>query len=383
MAKRDDQFLDQSVSRRSFLRGAASLAGTAVTLGASASPLLWSGAASAQQKLSGPLSISNWPYYISPKTVPAFEKKFGIKVKYIEDINDNSSLFGKIAGPLQMGRNPGRDIIIPTDWMVARLIKLGWLETFSHDEVPNAKNLSPRLQHPSWDPHRTHSLPWATYLTGIAYNIEKTGKELHSIEDIYDPAYKGHVSMLNQMRDTLALVFLGMGVDPEKATYADAQKAVAKIKKYANNGQIRQFFGNDYGAALSRGDIWVAFAWSGDVVQLQKDNPNLRFMVPKQGLYRSDDNMTIPLKAPHRKAALAWMNYIYDPQVYAQIAAYIQYIPPVDGTKPYVEKINPKLAKNPLIYPTDDMWKKMHGFVELSGKQEQKWESLFQNAIGR
>lgn len=379
----DDNPSSYPLSRRDFLGKAASLAGGLAALGVSASPLVWSTGAYADKKLAGPLSISNWPYYISPKTVPAFEKKFDVKVKYIEDINDNSTLFGKIAGPLQMGRNPGRDIIIPTDWLAARLAKLGWLEKFTHEEVPNAKNLSPRLQHPTWDPHRTHSLPWATYTTGIAYNIDKTGKELHSINDIYDPAFKGHVSMLNQMRDTLALVFLGMGIEPEKATYADEQKAIQKIKKNVSNGQIRQFYGNDYGAALSRGDIWVAFAWSGDVVQLQKDNPNLRFMIPEEGLYRSDDNMTIPLNAPHREAALAWMNFIYDPEVYAQIAAYVQYIPPVEGTKPYMEKINPELAKNPLIYPPDEMWKKMHTFTALSADEERKWQSLFQDAIGR
>lgn len=381
MSQNDNNHSAQRLSRRSFLKQSTVLAGAAAVSAASGT-WAWSRDAVAGEKLSGPLRVSNWPYYISPKTVPAFEKKFGIQVDYIEDINDNASLFGKIAGPLQMGRNPGRDIIIPTDFLVARLIQLGWLEKFSHQDVPNAKNLMPRLQHPAWDPKRQYSLPWATYTTTIAYNIEKTGKELTSINDIYDPAYKGHVSMLSQMRDTLALVFLGMGVNPEEATYADVQKAVKKIEKNVRNGQIRQFFGNDYGAALTRGDIWVAFAWSGDIVQLQKDNPELRFVIPKEGIYRSDDNMVIPLQAAHRQAALAWMNFIYDPKVYAQIAAYIQYIPPVRGTEQYVKETNPSLLDNPLIYPTDAMWKKMYGFKALSAEQERKWQALFQSAIG-
>ncbi|MFY9778993.1 MAG: spermidine/putrescine ABC transporter substrate-binding protein [Candidatus Baltobacteraceae bacterium] len=332
---------------------------------------------------SGPLLISNWPYYISPKTVPAFEKSSGVKVRYIEDINDNPSLFGKIAGPLQAGRNPDRDIIVPTDYLAARLVKLGWLEKFSHAEVPNAKNLVPGLAHPDWDPNREYSLPWAMYMTGIAYDIKRTGRPLTSVNDIYDPKFRGHVSMLNQMRDTLALVFLGMGITPEKATYADAQAAVAKMKENVANGQIRQFFGNDYGAALSRGDVWIAFAFSGDVVQLQKDNPNLRFLVPKEGLYHSVDNMVIPIGAAHRAAALAWMNYIYEPAVYAQIAAAVQYIPPVAGTQEYVRKINPKLADNPLIYPSKDVLAKMHNFASLSAEDERKWETLFQDAINK
>jgi spermidine/putrescine transport system substrate-binding protein len=340
-------------------------------------------ALAADAPLSGPLLISNWPYYISPKTVPAFQKKFGVKVRYIEDINDNPSLLGKIAGSLQAGRNPDRDIIVPTDYLAERLVKLGWIEKFSHTEVPNAKNIVPGLAHPDWDPNREYSLPWATYMTGIAYDIKKTGRTLTSVNDIFDPKFRGHVSMLNQMRDTLALVLLGLGIAPEKATYADAETAVAKIKENVKNGQIRQFFGNDYGAALSRGDVWVTFAFSGDVVQLQKDNPNLRFLVPKEGLYHSVDNMVIPLKAAHREAALAWMNYIYQPAVYAEIIAAVQYIPPVAGTQEFVRKIDPKLASNPLIYPSKDVESKMHGFASLSAEDERKWETLFQDAINR
>lgn len=337
----------------------------------------------ANASLSGPLLISNWPYYIGPKTVAAFEQSYGLKVRYIEDINDNPSLFGKIAGPLRAGRNPDRDIIVPTDYLAARLVKLGWVEKFSHAEVPNAKNLAPNLAHPDWDPNREYSLPWAMYMTGLAYDIKKTGRELTSVNDIFDPKFRGHVSMLNQMRDTLALVLLGMGVNPEKATYADAQAAVAKIKDNVKNGQIRQFFGNDYGAALSRGDVWIAFAFSGDVVSLQKDNPNLRFLVPKEGIYHSVDNMVIPIQAPHRAAALAWMDYIYQPQVYAQIIAAVQYIPPISGTQEYVRRINPKLAANPLVYPSKDAISKMRGFISLGPEDERKWETLFQDAINR
>ena len=370
------------VGRGEFIKSAvAAGAGLAAATGLDLANV--SRALAADAPLSGPLLISNWPYYISPKTVPAFQKKFDVKVRYIEDINDNPSLLGKIAGSLQAGRNPDRDIIVPTDYLAERLVKLGWIEKFSRAEVPNAKNIVPGLAHPDWDPNREYSLPWATYMTGIAYDIKKTGRPLTSVNDIFDPKFRGHVSMLNQMRDTLALVLLSLGIAPEKATYADAETAVAKIKENVKNGQIRQFFGNDYGAALSRGDVWVTFAFSGDVVQLQKDNPNLRFLVPKEGLYHSVDNMVIPIKAAHREAALAWMNYIYQPAVYAEIIAAVQYIPPVAGTQEFVRKIDPKLASNPLIYPSKDVEAKMHGFTSLSAEDERKWETLFQDAINR
>jgi spermidine/putrescine transport system substrate-binding protein len=373
------QGYSSGLSRRHMLKSAIAAGATfAGATGIDLAGLLQAKAAA----LSGPLVISNWPYYIDKDTVPNFQKKFGIEVNYIEDINDNDSLFGKIAGPLQAGQNPGRDIIVPTGYMVERLVKLGWLEKFTASEIPNIKNLEPSLAHPSWDPTQEYSLPWATFLTGMAYNIKKTGKELTSVNDIFDPAYKGHVSMLNEMRDTLAMVMLGMGTDPGKATFNDVQAAVKKIKQNVDNGQIRQFFGNDYGAALARGDIWVAFAWSGDVIQLQKDNPDLRFLMPKEGIYHSVDNMVMPLHPAHRDAALAWMNYIYDPAVYAQIAAAVQYIPPVAGTKPFVAKIDPKMVDNPLIYPPPDMLAKLVNFVGLSADEEQKWNALFQTLLG-
>ncbi len=358
--------------RRHFL--AASLAGA---LG-----LTLRGPSVAAEPLSGPLVMSTWPYYIDKETLPDFQAKFGVEVKYIEDINDNPGLFGKIAGPLQMGRNPSRDIIVPTDYLAARLIKLGWVEKIAPGEIPNAVNLDPAFAHPDWDPNRDYSLPWVTFLTGIAYNIDKTGRDLTSVNDIFDPAFKGHVSMLTEMRDSLAMVFLGMGVNPSKATYADAEAAVAKITDAVASGQIRQFFGNDYGAALARGDIWAAYAWSGDVVQLQKDNPSIRFLQAKEGFLRAEDNMVIPLKAEHRAAALAFMNYVYDPAIFARIVATIQYIPPVAGTRELVRKINPALADNPLIYPPAEMLAKAYPFVELTAEDEHKWNTLFQAAIG-
>lgn len=338
--------------------------------------------AQAAGKLTGPLKISNWPLYIAKDTVANFSKKAGIEVSYVEDINDNESLFGKVAPMLRAGQNPDRDIIVPTDYMAARFVRQKWVEKFSPSEVPNIKNLEPALAHPDWDPDRSHSLPWASVFTGIAYNIKATKRELTSVNDLWDPAFKGHVSLLSQMRDTMSLVLMGMGVDPAKAKKKEFEAAIEKIKGEVASGQVRQFFGNDYGAALSRGDIWVAVAWSGDVVQLQKDNPDLRFLVPKEGIYRSVDNMMIPIKAKNRESALAWMNYVYDPEVYATITATINYVPPVAGTKPFLEKLDAGLAKSPLIYPTADTIARSHEFVKLSNAEDKEWNTLFQGLIG-
>lgn len=373
------ELFKKSMTRRGFISKAALAGGLAAT-GAAGWSMAASNKALAAEKAQGPLEISNWPYFISPKTVPAFEKKYGIKVDYIEDINGMNQIFGKIAGSLQTGHNPNRDMIIIDNWLVARLMELGWLEKIDHSKIANLKHLYPRFRNADWDPHRQYSLPWAGFMTGIGYNVKKTGGEVDSISALFDPKYKGHVGILNDMRSTLSTIFLSMGVDPKDATYKDVKKAVAIIEKNINNGQFRQVYGNDYVSALSRGDIWVTIAWSGDLVQLNE--PNFKFAFPKEGGWASEDNMVVLKKAPHYDAAMEWIDFIYDPKVYAQIAAYIKYIPPISGTKQYLKKLSPRLVDNVLIFPSQAMIKRSHEFKELSASEDGKWESAFQQAIG-
>lgn len=371
-----------SLSRRTVLKSL--FAATSGLLTASTVGAAWpSRAFAADSQLSGPLRIANWPYFISPKTVPEFEKRYGVDVKYIEEINSMAGIFAKIAGPLQIGRNPSRDIVILNPWVVDRLNKLNWIEPLDYSKIPNAKNLLPDYKNPSWDPGRKFSLPWAGFVTGIAYNIKKTGKELTSVNALFDPAYKGHVGLVNDMRSTLSMVFLGMGVNPSEATDNDLQKAIKKIEANVSNGQIRRFYGNDYISGLARGDIWVSIAWSGDIPQLQTDHPEVKFVLnPKEGFQLNSDNMVVPLKSPHFETAMAWMNFIYDPEIYAQIAAFMKYFPPVAHTQEYIKKIDPSLVGNPFIYPTDEMMRKAYRFRTLDPKEQQKWTSAFQAAMG-
>ncbi|MEX2553293.1 MAG: spermidine/putrescine ABC transporter substrate-binding protein, partial [Actinomycetota bacterium] len=226
------------------------------------------------------LRHSNWPTYIDEETVELFREETGIDLEYIEDINDNGELFAKIQPDLSAGRNPGADIITPTYWMAGRLIGLGFVEELPLDQIPNSKNLVADLVNPSWDPEGRYSLPWQSGMTGVAYNISATGKELRSTNDLFDPAYKGKVGMLTEMRDTLGLVLLGLGKDPATITFDGAAEAFDKIEKAKVDGQIRQFTGNDYMDDLAAGNFVAAVGWSGDISQLALDNPDLRFVIP-------------------------------------------------------------------------------------------------------
>ena len=327
------------------------------------------------RKLQSPLRFSNWPLYIdvdaktkSHPSLDGFTKKTGVKVTYTEDINDNQSFFGKIQGPLSHGQSIGRDIIVMTDssGFPGRMVKLGWLEKLDKQSIPNIKNLLPVQQHPSWDPNRDYSLPWQSGMTGIGYDPNKTGGELKSIDDLLtNPKWKGKVTLLSELSDAVGLVMLSNGDDPAKVTPATYNKAIAKMQKAVNSGQVRQFTGNDYAPLLAKGDIWACMAWSGDMVQLQADHPHLKWNLPDSGGMIWTDNMLIPTGG-HVYTASVWMNYYYTPEVAAKVEDYVNYICPVVGADKVLLKTDPKVAKNPLIFPTKDMLANVHQYDPIA-----------------
>ncbi len=219
-------------------------------------------------------------------------------MQYTEDINDNASYFGKIQGPLSQGQSIDRDIIVLTDnsRFPGLLIDKGWAEKLDKSAIPNIENLQPALEHPSFDPNREYSLPWQSGMTGIATNTKLTGgKPVTSMDTLLeDPKFKGKVTLLSEMADTMSLVMLANGDDPTKVTDQSFKAAYDRIKKAVDSGQIRQFTGNDYAGPLSKGDLMAAMSWSGDVVQLSADNPNLVWNLPESGGDIWTDNMLIP-----------------------------------------------------------------------------------------
>jgi spermidine/putrescine transport system substrate-binding protein len=323
-------------------------------------------------KPSGSVTISNWPLYIDKGTVPAFEKATGVKVKYIEDINSNEEFFNKMQPLLAKGESGDRSIFVLADYMVSKMHKLGYLQEFDKSGLPNVeKNLSASLRHPQFDPNRDYTVPWQSGMTGVIVNTEKA-PDVHSICDLFNPKYKGKVDMLNEVRETVPLTMKCEGVDPNQATEADWMKAIDKIKAAAESGQIRRFTGNDYARDLTSGDAVAVIGWSGDAVQLQEDNKNLEWRMPPEGCMLWSEDMVIPVGAPNPTAAEAWMNFVYEPEVQANIAEYVNYVTPVEGVKQVLAKRNPELAKNQLIFPSASFTKNCSGTPVLEGEEEQK-----------
>jgi spermidine/putrescine transport system substrate-binding protein len=329
------------------------------------------------------LNFSNWPLYVDKKVLRDFERENdGAKVKYTEEINDNEEFFGKVRQQLQRGDSLNRDIVALTDWMAARWVKAGWVEPKDKKNIPNEKNLVANLQHPLWDPNRVFSLPWQSGMTAIGYNPQKTGRKLTSIGDLFDPKFKGKVTMLSDPHDSAGLMVLLAGKKTEDATLADVLAGIDKIDQENKKGQIRRFTGNDYTTDLAKGNVWVAVAYSGDIVQLKKNNPKLEFLIPDEGAVSFTDNMMMPQKPPHPYAAETMMNYVYDPKVAARIAAEVNYVTPVEGAQAEAQKIDPKLASNQLIFPDAATRAKVHPYVTLTAAEERQMNDAMQKVVG-
>jgi spermidine/putrescine transport system substrate-binding protein len=385
---------DAGMSRRRFLgrSGAAALGLTA--LGAALSGCSIEGEAAHQVNARKAVAVhhpkaslaglrwANWPLYIDKKTLKSFDKQYGVKVKYVEEINDNFEFFGKVRQQLAQGQDIGRDIVTLTDYMAARWVRDGYVEPIDKTNVPNIKNLVPNLRSINYDPERKYTLPWQSGGTGIGYNPKKTGRKLESVNDLFDPAFKGRVTFLSEPYDSACLVLLGMGIDASKAKIDEILKAIDKINQAKNAGQIRRFTGNDYTTDLAKGNVWAAVAYSGDLVQLQADNPDLEFVYPKEGAMLFTDNMMMPKHVAHPYGAELLMNYYYEPEVAAKVAAYVNYITPVAGAKEVLLKTDPEIANNPLIFPPDDVRARLHAYPALSPAEEREMQNAMANVTG-
>jgi spermidine/putrescine transport system substrate-binding protein len=307
-------------------------------------------------KPSGEVTISNWPGYIDPGkngTVAEFEKATGVDVKYIEDINDNLQFFGKLQPQLDRGDSGGRSLFVVTDWLAKQMYDLGYLERLDHADLKTVfDNIAPQFEQSESDPGRQFSVPWQGGLTGIWVITSSEGNEIHSMRDLFDPKYKGKVTLLTEMRDTAPLVMQMQGADPEDFTKEDWEKAIDFLKKETDSGQIRRYTGNDYTEDLTSGNIVAALGWSGDRSLIGRNDVEWRS--PTEGCDTFFDQMVIPVGAPNTAAALAFMNFAYRPEVQADIAAYVNYVTPVDGVKEVLAKRgDTDLANDPLIFPSE------------------------------
>jgi len=364
--------------------------GSTGTTGGSTVSTVAAGAPPAE--IGGDLKILNWTLYIDPTedgatgTVDRFKAATKIKLDYSENFNDNDEVFNRELQPyLGTGKRAAFDIVCPTYWMAARLRNLDWLEKLPREQIPNHANLEDRFLGLPWDKGADYFLPWQGGMTGLAYNEKLAGRKLTSVNDLFDPKFKGKVAFLSEMRDSIGLVMLAMGLDPTQDNPDDIDKALAKLNDATASGQIRAFTGNEYVQSLESGDLVACLAWSGDLVPLSATRPDLQFVFPDEGAMSWFDAMVIPKGAANVEQAAAWMNFVYDPVQAAQITQYMQYVTPVKGVKEELIKMGgdaAALAENQLIFPNEETAKRLFVFADLTQEREAELTDRFLKITG-
>ncbi|WP_217215142.1 spermidine/putrescine ABC transporter substrate-binding protein [Streptomyces sp. AC550_RSS872] len=385
-----------SLSRRTLLRalgGGAALGGLA---GCGVRPAYVSAGDRAATDVSATdkrLTWANWPLYIDTDdedetrrpSLEAFEKRTGISVEYVEEINDNDEFFGKVSPALMNHQGTGRDLIVVSDWMCARFVRLGWVQEMDRARQPNVTEyLDPLLRSPAFDPGRKYTVPWQSGITGIAYNRRRSGREIRSVSELWASDLKGRVTLLSGLDEAFALLMQGNGVDITRWTADDFHTVCDQVEEQVRKGQIRRFTGNDYIKDLSSGDVLACQAYSGDVIQLQADDPDIRFVVPDEGAELWSESLMIPALARHKTNAERLVDHHYDPEVAAELAAWVNYVCPVPAARDVLaaaqDEETAALAEDPLIFPDTAMRERLAIARDITSEERvgfaKRWNAI-------
>jgi spermidine/putrescine transport system substrate-binding protein len=383
----------RGLSRRALLTmfGAAAVAGCSANSDGTARPPKASASASATAGNNDKTLIwSNWPNYIDVRkkaprhpTLAAFTAKTGIAVTYREVIEDNNSFVKTIDTDLRAHRAVGTDLMCLTSWMGARLVRDGEVRQLDRSLMPTAtKNVIGALANPSWDPGRQYSMPWQAGLTGIAYDATKVDRAIGSIKELLTRKdLAGRVSLLTEFNDTVGAAALVGGADLTDLTVAQVEKALDTIAAAKQSGQVRHFYGNEFIKALKSGTIAACLAWSGDVLQAQLTNPNIKFVAPEEGLLIWSDDFLMPRASVHNTQAARLIDFFYQPEIAAQVAAWVNYICPVAGAQEQMMKIDPDLALSPLIFPDASILNRSFQFPSLEKADDTRLRAQFASIV--
>lgn len=341
------------------------------------------------------LTWANWPLYIDVDdadetkrpTLDAFERRTGISVDYVEEINDNDEFFGKISPSLMNHQQTDRDLLVISDWMCARFVRLGWVQEMDRARQPHVtRYLDPLLRSPAFDPGRRFTVPWQSGITGIAYNRRRLGREVRQVSDLWADDLKGKVTLLSGLDEAFALLMQGNGVDIARWTADDFHEVCEEVERRVDGGHIRRFTGNDYIKDLSSGDVLACQAYSGDVIQLQADDPDIEFVVPEEGAELWSESLMIPNLARHKTNAERLIDHYYEPEVAAELAAWVNYVCPVPAAQDVLASAKDKetaaLAEDPLIFPDSAMRERLAVARDITSEERVGFAKRWNEIVG-
>jgi spermidine/putrescine transport system substrate-binding protein len=348
----------------------------------------------------GILNFGNWEDYIDldakqkptgpGTTLDKFTKDTGIKVNYTTPITDDDPFLAKIIPVLQAGQDTGYDLInIDNGGYIERLIRLGFLTPLDHKYLPTFEaNASPSVKNPSFDPGNTYSVAWQSGFTIIGYNSKAIDTPPTSFADLLNPKYKDKVGMFKNNQDLPGAALVYLGYDIQTSTPDQWKKAAELLTKQRDDGIVRSYYDQSYIDALENGETLITQAWSGDlfIAAASKDIggdgfPEVKAAIPKEGGILWTTSLCIPVRAQHPVDAIKYMDFVYRPEIAAQLADWIWYVSPVPAAKDIVlnDLDDPDVGNSPLVFPSTQDLAQSHKYKVFKDQGElDEWNSIFQ-----
>ena len=306
----------------------------------------------------GELRIFNWSDYIPEEVLVEFEKRYDVRIIY-----DTFEAPEAMMAKLQAGGAREYDLVVPPDYYVAEMARAGLIQPLDHGRIPNLKNLYPEFQNPDYDPGNRYSVPYQWGTTGIAYRASEVEGAVDSWGVFFDPAqYQGPFLLLDEMRETIgaALKYLGYSLNDTNPAHLEEAKQLLIDAKRRGLG----FAGSVEGRSrLLAGDAVVVHNYSGDIFQIQEEDDDIVYVIPKEGGTIWMDAVAMPAGAPHPDLAYAFLNFILEPEIAAAISNYNYYASPVQAAEPYLD---PELLSDPAVYPPPEVRAKLE-FIRDAG----------------
>ncbi|MFU8860242.1 MAG: spermidine/putrescine ABC transporter substrate-binding protein [Cyclonatronaceae bacterium] len=333
--------------------------------------LLWIGGCGttaedeAERRLASHLNFYNWSYYIGETTISDFQDRTGVRVRY-----DNYSSNEEVLARLQAGVS-GYDVVVPSDYMVEVMVSLDLLSPLNHDNLPNMVHMNPDFIDLPFDPENRCSIPYQWGSAGIGVNVARVPEFEESWDLLWDETYSGRISMLDDMRSGLVPALKRLGYSVNTTNELELEEALELMAE--QKPLVRAYTSDTFIDLLKSGDIWIAYGWSGDIYQVAKENPDIRFIIPKEGTYLWVDNMVIPRSAPSPYTAEVFMNYIMDPHICAGITNTTWYASPNLNAIPH---IHPEITGDPNIYLPDEIMEQSE-FLQDVGENTRLYERIW------
>jgi spermidine/putrescine transport system substrate-binding protein len=353
----------------------------------------WSG-----KTKNGKVDFANWPYYMDPKKpeLKKFTAETGTTVKYQEVIQEMAPWFAKVQPQLKAGQSIGYDLMVITNGIQFRQFRdSNFLAPLDHSKLPNvAANMAPAYKTEAFDPGNVYSVPWASGITGIAWDPDKIKRPITKLADLWDPAFKGKVGMFSDTQELANFGMMVLGINPDKSTSDDWKKAADKLKEQKSLGVLRNYYDQSYIDALGKGEVWITQAWSGDVFQKNvSDGTNLKFVLPEEGGTIWTDNFAIPITATNPVDAITLIDFFYQVPIQASLTEYINYVSPVPAAQEQIRKDAAKksgddkeylesVANSRTVFPTGADYAKLHYYRDFATvAEQQEFQKIFEPIV--